>query len=410
MGREVEDAGTQLQAGTIPPSPPLLPVPDSIVLPGDRLCSACSALNLTPHRFIVWPDEQEYGQLNSNQPKPILRVLVAEVRKNTYCPLCRLLLVAMGGNGRVPDVDARGRPLHVMMTWINDGRIASNDHPWFKLSDIRTICPELVLESGQLADVDIESLNVIPQIALLANDAPLNTPGDALPFLPRLVCREAIDFGLVRRWLAICDARHGRICSSDRIMREMGWDSPWAAVPAFRCVDLEQERLVRLHDAPGDAPYAALSYVWGRAASDEEFFKTLRANVSERELPGFFAREESQGRLPATIRDAMTVARRIGLRYLWVDSLCIVQDGHGKDWLDAIRKMDMVYGAAYVVICAAGSSSAFAGIPGVSLGRGPAYALRDVEQIGEDFRLVHRSTGSFKLRDEHLPYHRRGWT
>jgi hypothetical protein len=192
-------------------------------------------------------------------------------------------------------------------------------------------------------------------------------------------------------------------------MSEMDWRSPAQAVPAFRCIDLEQDCLVLLRDVTEDAlRYAALSYVWGRAESDDDFFKTLAENITTREAPGFFARDENCERLPRTIRDAMTVVRQLGLRYLWVDSLCIVQDGSGDDWLEAIRKMDIVYGAAYVVICASGSHNAFAGIDGVEKGRGRAGDVRNIEQIADGFRLAFLSAD--EPSPEKMPYYTRGWT
>jgi hypothetical protein len=35
--------------------------------------------------------------------------------------------------------------------------------------------------------------------------------------------------------------------------------------------------------------------------------------------------------MPANYKDAVIVARRLGIRYLWIDSLCIVQDD-AEDW------------------------------------------------------------------------------
>ncbi|RYP17925.1 hypothetical protein DL765_004244 [Monosporascus sp. GIB2] len=414
MAPSVEDTASPPEAGRIPPTPPLLPVPDDVALPGDELCTVCAGLKLTARRFIVFPGDREYQQWAGRFSKPVPLGLITELRKKTHCPLCRLVLVALGGD-RVPEVDRQERPVRAVIRWGTGGRNPSRDEPGF-LSDIRLMMPELSVESGSFPDMDITSVNIFPEITLLVNDAPPDTPREALRFLPRLTRRDGIDFDLVRRWLAICEARHGGVCASERTMRDMGWESPQAAVPAFRCIDLEQECLVLMRNAAptADPRYAALSYMWGRAGSDEEFFKTLKANIAEREVPGFFAREESRRRLPATISDAMTVARRLGLRYLWVDSLCIVQDGSGEEKLDAIRKMDIVYGAAHVVIRAVGSLSAFAGIEGIveGRGRGPAGDMRIVEQIASGVRLAFRARLSHDLEDPatRLPYYTRGWT
>jgi hypothetical protein len=57
--------------------------------------------------------------------------------------------------------------------------------------------------------------------------------------------------------------------------------------------------------------FAALSYVWGV----DQTFILLDENTTS--LMSSFQIEQ----LPQTIRDAVTVTRRIGLRYLWVDAL-----------------------------------------------------------------------------------------
>lgn len=55
--------------------------------------------------------------------------------------------------------------------------------------------------------------------------------------------------------------------------------------------------------------------------------------------------------LPQTILDAFTVTRGLGIRYLWVDALCIVQDS-SKDWESEAVKMSSIYGGSMVSIAA----------------------------------------------------------
>ena len=56
--------------------------------------------------------------------------------------------------------------------------------------------------------------------------------------------------------------------------------------------------------------------------------------------------------LPRTIYDALVVTQGIGLRYLWVDAMCIIQDD-GDDTAEQIGQMYAVYRSAYVTISAA---------------------------------------------------------
>lgn len=61
--------------------------------------------------------------------------------------------------------------------------------------------------------------------------------------------------------------------------------------------------------------------------------------------------------LPATLKDAAIATYRIGLRYLWIDSMCIIQD-HPDDRKNEIRRMAHVYTHAHFTIVAMRGRSA----------------------------------------------------
>lgn len=110
----------------------------------------------------------------------------------------------------------------------------------------------------------------------------------------------------------------------------------------------EEERAFRLVDSvPGEKlQYAALSYCWG----GDQAYKTTKANrqayYQESGIP-------HDALAPfKTITDAIYVARLLGLSYLWIDSLCIVQDDD-EDKGREIGKMQDIYAGAYVTISAA---------------------------------------------------------
>lgn len=65
--------------------------------------------------------------------------------------------------------------------------------------------------------------------------------------------------------------------------------------------------------------------------------------------------------MPATFGDAIITTRALGLRYLWIDSICIDQGENG-DFADEAKHMEAVFRYAYCVIaasCATGHSSGF---------------------------------------------------
>lgn len=93
--------------------------------------------------------------------------------------------------------------------------------------------------------------------------------------------------------------------------------------------------------------YATLSYCWGQSLT----VKTTTANKLEHETIGIKVQN-----MPATFQDAIHVTKKLGMRYLWIDSLCIVQDDKD-DWeAEAITMCD-IFAHSRVTISAAKSSS-----------------------------------------------------
>ncbi|KAF1981172.1 HET-domain-containing protein [Aulographum hederae CBS 113979] len=83
-------------------------------------------------------------------------------------------------------------------------------------------------------------------------------------------------------------------------------------------------------------PYLTLSHCWGKSKP----LRLHRGNVTE------FTRGILIDQLPKTFRDAMQFTARLGIRYIWIDSLCIVQDDE-IDWLHQSAQMDRVYSNSY---------------------------------------------------------------
>ncbi|OCL02297.1 HET-domain-containing protein, partial [Glonium stellatum] len=64
--------------------------------------------------------------------------------------------------------------------------------------------------------------------------------------------------------------------------------------------------------------------------------------------------------LPATFQEAILITRRLGYKYLWIDSLCICQDS-AEDWRSESIVMGEVYRNAVVSIAATASSNSYGG-------------------------------------------------
>lgn len=115
------------------------------------------------------------------------------------------------------------------------------------------------------------------------------------------------------------------------------------------------------------------SYTWGKI----DPLVLLASNAAE--LYKKDALRLHQSRLPVTIQDAISLCAQLGERYLWVDSLCIMQDTSDKH--SQIQQMDRVYyNAAWCIVAAAGRD-ANAGLPGVSRPRELSQRIVDVAGV-----------------------------
>lgn len=94
-----------------------------------------------------------------------------------------------------------------------------------------------------------------------------------------------------------------------------------------------------------------LSHCWG----DGVPLRLLYENYN-RFLAGIETSE-----IPKTFRDAIDATRRLNIQYLWVDSLCIIQDSR-QDWLHESAKMHHIYQNSYLNLMAAASSNSHGGL------------------------------------------------
>ena len=145
--------------------------------------------------------------------------------------------------------------------------------------------------------------------------------------------------------------------------------------------------------------YVTLSYCWG---GNQPLSLT---KASHQELQDGI----SLSRLPQTLKDAVWVTRHMGMRYLWIDALCIFQD-NDDDKSYELARMAEYYSNAALCICAAAAARAAQGFLHV---RGPSsysfgpvrLSLRDGS--GRDaghVYLLNQSNASLE------PTATRGWT
>lgn len=131
--------------------------------------------------------------------------------------------------------------------------------------------------------------------------------------------------------------------------------------------------------------YIALSHCWGQI-SDNQRFCTYKSNLNQ------LMADIPYDQLPATFRDAISVTRALGVRYLWIDSLCIIQK-NDEDWANESGRMEDVFSNAYCTIAASSASSSLVGFLGprkprdticITTSSGPVYLAEPMDDFATD--------------------------
>jgi hypothetical protein len=178
---------------------------------------------------------------------------------------------------------------------------------------------------------------------------------------------------LVRDWMRQCDAKHLG-CRPDPSLSNF---------TPTRLIRITNDRFVALvkPDTSVRMQWCSLSYVWGMAGDS---FKTTSANVEA------YYRGIETSILPRTIRDAISVCYRIGVPYLWVDSLCIIQDDK-EDLRRELHGMPQIYQQARLTIvasCANEASEGFLHKRGFFFKSCPPISIRHLQDNGIERRLT----------------------
>ncbi|KAF4784150.1 Heterokaryon incompatibility [Colletotrichum scovillei] len=109
-------------------------------------------------------------------------------------------------------------------------------------------------------------------------------------------------------------------------------------------IDWASQKIGVVHDIDSDEEYIALSYRWGDSASAYCLTTKTMAELSAAGGVGMEC-------LPQVIKDACRVCSWVGVKYLWVDRLCILQDSVD-DWNTEASRMASVYGNGLCTIAA----------------------------------------------------------
>ena len=199
-------------------------------------------------------------------------------------------------------------------------------------------------------------------------------------------------FDQYRAWLKACVETHTECPGSELV------DLPHRVLEVMSDTGEPFLRLIQIDQCKGR--YAALSHCWGTFGGLQTVKSCLELHLSHID----------EKDLSKTVQDAVMITRGLKLRYLWVDTLCIIQDD-SEDWKRESSKMDSVYRQAHVTIAASGAQN---GSEGCFFARRPVLGPVTIpvtfaasKELAEINFKMHAGSVADGLTDN--PLSKRGW-
>ncbi|KAK0384150.1 hypothetical protein NLU13_8239 [Sarocladium strictum] len=205
-------------------------------------------------------------------------------------------------------------------------------------------------------------------------------------------------WAIMQTWMKTCSESHAQC----KLLRT---SASYRPTRLLRLDSSQTFHLVTGDECPPNVQYVALSYCWGTKPV-ERLLRLLESTVESLRL------EQPIDNLPKTFREAMSVAQRFSVDYIWIDRLCIFQDSPD-DWKREASAMQDVYRNAVFSIAALGAMDDDAGL----------FFERDPDEIaptiihfklaedGEEkaFRFGLEKGWSWRLSFENEPLVQRSW-
>lgn len=319
-------------------------------------CQSCLGLELTTEKFIITADGpreevRPTAQYLRKANEPSSHGHLDDIRaRSARCPLCRLIVESLDGS------DIPGDSM-CQLRWEIDGRPSVDS-----VGRMQSHCTRRLRICW--AGPHLHKLDSYIVLGAQAEDFEVNIDyrkrlNDQNRFLGRKIGPAEYKRNLIRQFLRICETDHDKTHCS----RNLGNEDPFCKTlkePYFGVIDTQNDCIVPLpfNEREGSLsfePYATMSYVWGVNRD----FKTKTTNVRSRCQEGGLASVIPT--LPRSLREGIGLVRDLGIRYIWIDALCIVQDSL-QSWALNSRVMDQIYGNATLTVCAADGHDGNAGL------------------------------------------------
>ncbi|KAI4864971.1 HET-domain-containing protein [Hypoxylon rubiginosum] len=210
---------------------------------------------------------------------------------------------------------------------------------------------------------------------------------------------------LMKNWISTCKNQH-TACQLDA---SANW-LPTRLIQISK-LDMFNVRLVETGhlNSHSECPvqFMALSHMWGDVSISPPL-RTLKSNYDSMQQE-IYMEELSQNFV-----DAVLVCRKLGVEYVWIDSLCIIQDSP-EDWKREAVTMHLVYKYAQATIVAAAAKSSRDGFLARNTRMTPAVKVAYTSKVGQlaDTSMILYPTSEESQLDfgyESSQWNTRGWT
>ncbi|KAL1633729.1 hypothetical protein SLS58_010950 [Diplodia intermedia] len=202
---------------------------------------------------------------------------------------------------------------------------------------------------------------------------------------------------VIKHWLSDCQQNHAA-CVGHSARKSQ------AKVLPTRVIDV-QSSPITLHESVANevGSYAALSYCWGPPGTTN--LCTTQGTLESRKSSLFLDGET----IPGTLQDAITITGSLGIRYLWIDALCIVQDDVD-DWEKEAAKMQTVYANAEVTLAATDSTDCNGGLFHDTKPSLLQFTEKHTYRSRKLFACLEKVESELYRTLDRSPLNQRGWT
>jgi hypothetical protein len=347
---------------------------DAAIRNESYVCATCSEADFTSVLC-----ERPGGTIKS-----ITRSTLGETFTKTTCPSCRLItryILSLPYADKMPSTTCVGFGL-IKSSFV--GRNAKD--PIIKhAEDVKQPHYLEIYTCASVQDIEVSwgPGSILPINS--NNILPFATAGYDGPMYARQL-PETADIELLKKWMRFCQGSH-KVCKSKT-------PSIGEAIQV-RFIDVRERCLV---NSSIRESYVALSYVWGKSTNGVLTIGTIDKFYSQGSL--------TEDAVPHVVFDAMELTASLGEHYLWVDTVCIIQDDIN-DKQQQLPVMDAIFGYASLTIIAA-VEKADARLPRWAIGEGQRVTPSHTETLnGVEFTI---SQPSLALALSQTKWNERGWT